>query len=122
MYKLEDKAMKTMEEVKSRMGDVACPVCHHTEWDVVYRCDLDYSGCLYDATCENCDYHMEVTEGGQLIEEEYADDVAKITSAPCATCGSHDVSIHYRCELADKKCLYVSVCNRCHTVTKIDNV
>ena len=114
--------MVNIDTVKTGLDQVACPVCHHVEWDIIYRCDLDYHGCLYDAKCGSCGYHMEVSEGGEFMESQYADDVARIHEAGCSSCHSKDINIHYRCELEDKTCLYISVCNRCHAVNRIENV
>ncbi len=114
--------MVNIDTVRTELDTVPCPVCHHVEWDLIYRCDLDYKGCLYDAKCGHCGYDMEVSEGGEFMENQYTDDVARIHESGCPSCHSKDINIHYRCELEDKSCLYISVCNRCHTVSRIENV
>lgn len=114
--------MKDITTVQIELGSVTCPVCNHIEWDVIYRCDLQYNGCLYDAGCQNCGYHMEVSNGADTIQEKYAKEIEKVKKIACSSCDSTDVTIQYRCELGDKKCLYLAVCNKCHTVTKVENI
>ncbi len=107
---MEDKILKLQEELQG----VPCPICHHVDWDLLLRCDLEFGGCLYESKCRHCNYAMEVSEGARDIYQKEPGLEARMKDARCPNCGSQKSSLIYRCDLKSKECNYIAECGDCH--------
>lgn len=90
------------EEVELKLAGTSCPGCANVGLDLLLRCDLDSTACLYTARCKRCNAAFLVR-----LDRQDRDPVGD------PPCGHPERRLSFRCELASKECFDIVICEHC---------
>jgi hypothetical protein len=104
-----------LSRLEGKLAAIDCPSCHHALGSLVLRCDASMGGeCLIVAHCEHCGEWVDV-EQAPTMEEELWMAAESARSHGCRTCGTAELSVEFRCDLASRDCFIEATCAAGHS-------
>ena len=104
-----------MSKLEGKLRTIDCPSCHHSLSSLVLRCDASMGGeCPIVAHCDHCGEWVDV-EQAPTVEEELRMVTESARARGCRTCGTPELSIEFRCDLASRDCFIEATCAAGHS-------
>jgi hypothetical protein len=104
-----------MSKLEGKLSTIDCPSCHYTLSSLVMRCDASMGGeCLMVAHCGHCGEWVDV-EQARTVEEEFHLAAESARARGCRTCGTPELSVEFRCDLASRDCFIEATCAAGHS-------
>jgi hypothetical protein len=99
------------DRIVTRLGNVACPLCLNSRFDVLLRCDFSTDdGCALVGECQQCSAKFDI-ENVETFEEMWDRTDHLYSHEPCACRGSTDLV--FLCNLETEDCYFAAICTKC---------
>jgi hypothetical protein len=108
---------RELSQVPGRLEKIACPVCLHTRFSVILRCDLSPGqACTLVGECQHCSTKFDILNV-QTIDELCDQAERRFSHRPCVCGGA--TRLQFLCDLETQDCYFVSVCSTCGSRRRI---
>ncbi len=99
------------DRIVTRLGNVACPFCLNSRFDVLMRCDSSTDdGCALVGECLDCSAKFDI-EDVETFDEVWNRAEHVYCHEPCA-CGA-STKLVFSCNLGTEDCHFAAFCTKC---------
>ena len=102
--------MNKLEKLETMMGEIACPNCNNSQFQIHLNCELPEAPSDLHAMCSHCNYIYFFTDDPDTMEEMWANIEEDMPEKGCPECGDPKIYLEFLCDVLSKDGFFLVRC------------